>query len=92
MSVRASWLQRALHRSSGTNPVYFIIFVIRPQQPIGSANEKNVYSTENSNWPVIDSYVTGQVIEIDVIIEYYHAVSGNKRLTENLTSQSDASR
>eukprot|EP00752_Nemacystus_decipiens_P006569 g5915.t1 len=35
-------------------------------------NIQGVYSTEASNWPVIDSYTTGQVIEVDIILEYSH--------------------
>lgn len=48
---------------------------VLPQNPEGQENEDTVYSTEASNWPVIDSYTSGQVIELDIIIEYYHAVS-----------------
>lgn len=40
-----------------------------------AAEGTNVYSTPNSNWPVIDSFKGGQVIEIDTIMNAYHWVS-----------------
>ncbi|CAN0216028.1 unnamed protein product, partial [Ascophyllum nodosum] len=32
----------------------------------------NVYSTPNSNWPVIDSFESGQIIEISIDMAVYH--------------------
>ncbi len=32
------------------------------------------YSTPNSEWEVVDSFESGQVIEIDVVIVYWHWV------------------
>lgn len=65
--------------SSQLTPVYLICMLVcarvLPQNPEGEENEDIIYSTEASNWPVIDSYTSGQVIEVDIIIEYYHAVS-----------------
>lgn len=48
---------------------------MRPQSPVGDPTEFVKYSTENTNWPVIDSYVKGQVLEVNVVMVYYHAVS-----------------
>ncbi|CAM9160118.1 unnamed protein product [Hapterophycus canaliculatus] len=32
----------------------------------------NTYSTPNSEWEVLDTFVSGQEIEIDVVVVYYH--------------------
>ncbi|CAM9316682.1 unnamed protein product, partial [Hapterophycus canaliculatus] len=32
----------------------------------------NTYSTPNSEWEVLDSFVSGQEIEIDVVVVFYH--------------------
>lgn len=34
-----------------------------------------MYSTANSNWEVLGSFESGQVIEMDLIINAYHKVS-----------------
>lgn len=33
------------------------------------------YSTPNSEWPVLEEFESGQVIEIAAVIVYYHWVS-----------------
>jgi len=53
-----------------------------------NANEDVVYSTPNSNWPVIDSYTSGEVMEVHVAMEYYHAVSAaEETLEENISEK-----
>ncbi len=41
----------------------------------GVDNDTNTYSTPNANWTVIDSFQSGQVIVMEVVIVYYHWVS-----------------
>ena len=40
---------------------------------------KGVYSTEASNWPVLTDYTMGQVIEVDIVVEYSHMVRATTR-------------
>lgn len=35
------------------------------------------YSTPNIDWPVMRSFESGQVIEMDIVVVYYHWVSEN---------------
>ena len=35
------------------------------------------YSSPNSEWPILETYARGQVIDIKVIISAYHWVSGH---------------
>lgn len=35
----------------------------------------NTYSTPNSEWPVVAEYESGQVIEMDTVVVYFHWVS-----------------
>lgn len=54
-------------------------FVSRVLVEQGSDSTKNTYSTPNSEWRVIDSFESGQVIEMDVVVVYYHRVSSRVR-------------
>lgn len=40
----------------------------------GGSGTKNVYSTPNSEWEVIDSFESGQEIEMEIVVVYYHWV------------------
>lgn len=37
--------------------------------------DRNAFSTPNSEWPVIDVFQSGQVVEIDLTTVFYHWVS-----------------
>lgn len=40
----------------------------------GFSEGTNIYSTPNGEWEVIDTFESGQVIEMDIVIVYYHWV------------------
>ncbi len=60
--------------------VYLGMYVHSPQ---GFEDVEMPYSTPNSEWNVIDTFVSGQVIEIDVVIVYYHWVRRSVRRPVN---------
>lgn len=43
----------------------------------------NKYSTANVNWPTIDSFKSGQVLEMDIVMNAYHWVRILSRRTES---------
>lgn len=44
-----------------------------PAWQVGPENV-NVYSTHNSEWPVLDTFKTGSVLEIKTVMRFHHWV------------------
>lgn len=42
--------------------------------PLAQGKSGNKYSTPNSEWEILDTFVSGQEIEIDAVMVYYHWV------------------
>ena len=45
------------------------------QADTGGKEGENTYSTPNRNWKVLQTYKTGQVIEIETVMTAHHWVS-----------------
>lgn len=43
--------------------------------PRSQGRTGNKYGTPNSEWEVLDTFVSGQEIEIDAVVVFYHWVS-----------------
>lgn len=41
----------------------------------GRNETEKIYSTPNSEWPVVAEFGSGDVIEMDVLVVYFHWVS-----------------
>jgi len=52
----------------------------------GKADPDWKYSTPNENWQVFptNKYTSGQILEMDIVMEYYHAVSDGGNVLETL--------
>lgn len=51
---------------------YLLLLLLHAQN---AEESSNIYSTPNSNWKVIDSFTSGQVLDMTIVMNAYHWVS-----------------
>lgn len=86
------WLPPPILRPSTLSPLFLrdvsdFVFKSIP----GQKDQDWKYSTPNADWKVFPSnkYTSGQILEMDIVMEYYHAVSDGGKALETMANLTD---